>query len=416
MVSSNRNESEQRISPEPLTDCRVLELGSTVAGPFCGRLLADFGAEVIKVEAIGGDDVRSMGSRKDGVSLYAASILRNKKLIGVDLRQSAGQECIRRIARSCDVIVENFRPGTLERWGLGYEDLKAVNPRIILVRISGYGQFGPYSNRPGYGVICEAASGLRDITGYADRPPVRISTSLTDYITGLYGAFGALLALKHRDQTGKGQVVDAALYESAFSFMEPHITAFSSLGKIAKRCGSRLPNSTPNNIYPTRDSRWLLIAAPAQSTFRRLIEVMEMPDLLQDARFFTGTRRSENEEVLDQIISNWTKTLDQKVIEETLLKANVPVSPVYNVADIFDDPHYRERNMLIETEHDQLGKVTLPGIVPKLSSSPGNVHWAGRQVGQDTYEILSELGRYSEDDISSLINKGVISVSDSSEI
>ncbi|MFC2176780.1 CaiB/BaiF CoA transferase family protein [Actinomycetota bacterium] len=231
----------------PLSGYRVLELGSTVAGPFCGRLLADFGAEVIKVEPPTGDTVRSMGKRLEGRSLYAASILRNKQLIALDLRTEEGRDLIREMIVSCDVLVENFRPGTMERWGLGYEDLAELNPGLVMVRISGFGQDGPYSGRPGYGVIGEAMSGLRHLTGDPDRPPSRIAVSLTDYVTGLYAAFGATLALLGREKTGRGQVIDAALYESAFSFMEPWIPAFEKLGHIAGRSGSWLPESTPNN-------------------------------------------------------------------------------------------------------------------------------------------------------------------------
>jgi crotonobetainyl-CoA:carnitine CoA-transferase CaiB-like acyl-CoA transferase len=264
---------------------RVLELGSTVAGPFCGRLLADFGAEVIKVEAAEGDTVRSMGKRLDGRSLYAASIFRNKELISVDLRLPEGQEVVRKLVRSCDVVVENFRPGALERWNLGYDDLSKINPKLIMVRISGFGQTGPYSERPGFGVIGEALSGLRHITGDPDRPPARVAVSLTDYITGLYGAFGAVMAILAQRQTGRGQVIDTALYESAFSFMEPHIPAYDKLGVVAGRAGSKLPDSVPNNLYPTRDKAFIHIAAVGDPVFRRFATTMGRADLADDARF-----------------------------------------------------------------------------------------------------------------------------------
>src|SRR6185436_1367307 len=269
----------------PLSGYRVLEMGSTVAGPFCGRLLADFGAEVIKVEPAEGDPVRTMGKRFHGKSLYAASIFRNKSLICVDLRTREGQEVIRRLAAKCDLVVENFRPGGLERWGLGYEALSKVNPALVMVRISGYGQDGPYASRAGYGVIGEAISGLRHVTGDPDRPPARIAVSITDYITGLYAAFGAVMALLARGKTGKGQCIDSALYECAFSFMEPHIPAFEKLGIVANRSGSRLADSTPNNLYVSRDRQFIHITAMGEAVFRRLCACMGQPGLADDARF-----------------------------------------------------------------------------------------------------------------------------------
>src|SRR3989304_3814189 len=280
----------------PLAGYRVLELGSTVAGPFCGRLFADFGAEVIKVEGADGDPVRSMGKRYRDKSLWAASIFRNKALISVDLRKPQGQDLVRKIAAKCDFLIENFRPGALEAWGLGYDELARINPGLIMIRISGYGQTGPYRERPGYGVICEAVSGLRHMTGDPDRPPGRIATSTTDYITALYAAFGAMLALEARHKTGTGQIIDAALYEGAFSFMEPHVPAFEKLGTVAMRAGSRLPGSAPNNLYPTRDNQYIHITAVSDAVFRRIADVIGAPALADDARFRTALARVENED------------------------------------------------------------------------------------------------------------------------
>jgi crotonobetainyl-CoA:carnitine CoA-transferase CaiB-like acyl-CoA transferase len=292
--------------PAPLAGYRVLEMGSTVAGPFCGRLLADFGAEVIKIETPDGDPVRTMGKRFHGKSLYAASIFRNKSLISIDLRTEEGQRLVGELAAKCDVVVENFRPGGLEKWGLGYADLSARNPGLVMARISGFGQDGPYSQRAGYGVIGEAVSGLRHLTGDPDRPPARVAVSMTDYITGLYAAFGVALALLARTRTGRGQVIDAALYECAFSFMEPWIPAFEKLGHVASRCGSRLPESTPNNLYPTGDGEFIHITAMGDTVFRRLVEVMAQPELITDARFATATARSTHHEALDDLIARWT--------------------------------------------------------------------------------------------------------------
>ncbi len=386
----------------------MLELGSTVSGPFCGRLLADFGAEVIKVEPPTGDPVRSMGKRSQGRSLYAASILRNKHLISVDLRTEAGQDVIRRLVVECDFVVENFRPGRLEAWGLGFDELSAIHPGVILIRISGYGQTGPYRLRPGYGVTSEAVGGLRELTGEADRPPSRVGVSLTDYITGLYGALGGVMALLARQRTGVGQVVDAALYEGAFSFMEPHIPAFASLGVIARRSGSRLPDNTPNNLYPTADAQFIHITAPNQATFKRLAACMGQPGLVDDERYTTPTARSAHEDELDAAIADWTGEQSLTALEEKLQVAEVPAARIFTMADIFADGHYRARDMLLELPDDKLGSVTMAGVVPKLSATPGAVLWAGREIGVDTRRVLVDVAGLRAEEVDALIASGAV--------
>ena len=392
----------------PLAGYRVLELGSTVAGPFCGRLFADFGAEVIKVEAADGDPVRSMGKRYRNKSLWAASIFRNKSLIGVDLRKPQGQELVKTLAAKCDFLIENFRPGSLEAWGLGYDELAKLNPGLIMIRISGYGQTGPYRERPGYGVICEAVSGLRHITGDADRPPGRIATSTTDYITGLYAAFGAMLALEARHKTGKGQVIDAALYEGAFSFMEPHVPAFEKLGTVAMRAGSRLPGNTPNNLYPTGDAQYIHITAASDAVFRRITKAIGEPALAKDARFATALARVEHEDAIDDIITRWTLQHTCAEAEQKMHAAEVPAARIYTMADIFADPHYAARGMLAKVPDDDLGTVTMPDIVPKLSMTPGAIRHSGHRVGQDTRTVLMDLAGLSATEISALESAGVI--------
>ena len=392
----------------PLHGYRVLELGSTVAGPFCGRLLADFGAEVIKIEPADGDPLRSMGKRSAGKSLYAASLFRNKRLVSVDLRKPEGQEIARRLAAKSDFLIENFRPGAMEAWGLGYDALAALNPGLIMIRISGYGQTGPYSQRPGYGVICEAVSGLRHLTGDPDRPPGRIATSTTDYITGLYAAFGAMLALEVRHRTGKGQVIDAALYEAAFSFMEPHVPAFDKLGTIAMRAGSRLPGNTPNNLYPTRDGQYIHITAASDAVFRRVANVLEQPELVDDARFASAVARAQHEDALDEIISRWTRTLDSAALEQKLHAAAVPAARIYTVADIFADPQYAARGMLARVPGGELGPVAMPAVVPKLADTPGELRHAGRRIGEDTAHVLRGVAGYTDDEIAELEANGVI--------
>ena len=392
----------------PLVGYRVLELGSTVAGPFCGRLLADFGAEVIKVEPAEGDAVRTMGKRFQDKSLYAASILRNKSLISIDLRSSEGQALIKKLVAKCDIVVENFRPGGLEKWGLGYDQLAQINPGLIMVRISGFGQTGPYRTRPGYGVIGEAISGLRHLTGDTDRPPTRVAVSLTDYITGLYAAFGATLALLSRGKSGKGQYVDAALYECAFSFMEPHIPAFEKLGLIANRAGSRLPDSTPNNLYPTGDGSFIHITAMGDGVFRRLANAMGRPELADDERYATAISRSEHHQDLDGLIAEWTSAHGIASLEEMLGAANVPATRIFTIADIFADPHFRAREMLVDVPDDQFGSVTMAAVVPKLSDTPGGLRRSGGVVGRDTRSVLRDLVEMSDAEIDQLGMAGAI--------
>lgn len=394
----------------PLAGYRVIELGSTVAGPFCARLLADFGADVIKIEQKEGDAVRSMGRHKDGRSLYCASILRNKKIISVDLRQEEGRQLVRRLCEKADIVIENFRPGTLERWGLGHDTLSEANPGLILVRISGYGQDGPYSQRPGYGVVCEAFSGIREITGDPDRPPARVAVSMTDYITGLYGAFGAVLAILDRKRSGRGQVVDAALYEAAFSFMEPHIPAYQQLGEVAQRCGSRLPGHTPNTLFATADGRYIHITAGSQSIFKRLAVVMGRSELLEDPRYATPTARSQNEEATENLVAEWTRQHTLEELESILQEAEVPASRIFDLSDIFKNPHYQARNMIVAPEDPELGPVAMANVVPRLSRTPGGVRWVGRDIGEDTATVLSEELGLSSAELDALAKADVIHI------
>jgi len=374
----------------PLAGIRVLEMGSTVAGPFCGRLLADFGAEVVKIEPPEGDPVRTMGKRFRDKSLYAASIFRNKSLIALDLRKDEGRRLAADLAAASDVLIENFRPGSLEKWGLGYEQLSARNPGLVMVRISGFGQDGPYSQRAGYGVIGEAVSGLRHLTGDPDRPPARVAVSMTDYITGLYAAFGAALALLARGRTGRGQVIDAALYECAFSFMEPWIPAFEKTGHIANRCGSRLPESTPNNLYPTGDASFIHITAMGDAVFRRLTAAMGEPALADDPRFAGATVRSAHHEEIDDLIARWTTTLPLAELERVLEAAGVPATRIFTIADIFGDPHYRARGSIAQAPDSDFGTVAMANVVPRLSATPGAIHHAGQRIGEDTRRVLGE--------------------------
>jgi crotonobetainyl-CoA:carnitine CoA-transferase CaiB-like acyl-CoA transferase len=391
----------------PLSGYRVLELGSTAAGPFCARLLADFGAEVVKIEVPEGDPIRNLGETVDGKSLYAASILRNKLIASMDLRKPRAIGILKQMVRKFDVVVENFRPGTLEKWGLSYDELASIRPGLVLTRISGFGQSGPYKDRPGYGIIGEAMSGLRHMIGDADRPPSRVAIPLTDYITAVYAAYGTVLALLSREKTGIGQCVDATLIESAFSFMEAYVPGFEKTGKTGMRAGTRLPDAAPNNLYPTRDGAYIQIAAFADPVFRRLAAAIGRPELATDERFAVQGARNRNEDLLDSIVMEWTGSLDLAELEAKLHAADVPATRIYTMKDIFDDAHYRAREMLVPTPDDDLGSVTLAGIVPKLTRTPGAVRWAGHRRGQDTRAVLRDFAGLSDSEVDVLIDERV---------
>lgn len=392
----------------PLKGYRVLELGSTAAGPFCARLLADFGAEVVKIEAPEGDSIRGLGETVQGKSLYAASICRNKRIAAIDLRTPQGQGLLKRLIPHFDVVVENFRPGTLEKWGLGWAELAAMRPGLVLTRVSGFGQDGPYSAMPGYGVIGEAMSGLRHLIGDADRPPSRVAMPLTDYITGLYAALGTVMALLERGRTGQGQSVDASLLESAFSFMEAHVPAYEKTGKVGMRAGPRLPNSAPNTLFPTQDGTHLHIAALADAVFRRLTVAMGQPELASDPRFATQAGRNSHETEVERLIAEWTQAHDVADLKRMLDEAGVPATTIFTIEDIFRDPHFQAREMLVPAPDDDLGQVTLAGVVPKLSRTPGRVRWAGHRLGQDTRELLRSLLQLTDGEIDALQAQGVV--------
>ena len=381
-----------KLAGGPLRGLQVVEICSTVAGPACTRLMADFGAEVIKLEPFQGDSVRQMGKHDGDVSLYAASILRGKKSVAIDLKSDEGRELARALIAKADILVENNRPGVMERLGLGYDVLSRANPGLVMVRISGFGQDGPYSQRPGYGAICEAVGGVRHMTGDPDRPPSRVALATTDYLTSVFAAFGAAMAIIERQRSGIGQVVDCALYETAFSQMEAYVPAFERLGFTPRRAGPNLPTMAPNSIYPTRDGAWMLIAANSNPTFERLVKAMGQPELLSDPRFnsirIRGTPASMKE--IDGIIAEWTRSVDGAELEIILRNAEVPSSRVYTIADIYEDPHYAAREMLVEVPHPSLGHTTQVGVVPKLSATPGAIRHTGPEIGADTREVLQK--------------------------
>lgn len=392
----------------PLAGIRVLELCSTIAGPACTRLFADFGAEVIKVEPPEGDPARALGFEDQGVSLSGAALMRGKRSVIIDLKSERGPGLVRDLASRVDIVVENFRPGTLERLGVGYEALSRDNKGLILVRISGYGQTGPYSHKAGYGAICEAFGGIRHLIGDPDRPPARVAVPVCDYLASVYAAFGAMMALRQRDINGRGQVVDAALYEAAFSMMDMAVPTFDRLGLAPMRQGSRIPAMAPNNLYLAGDETYVLIAANSQAVWRRLVEAMGRPELAEDLRFAEIRSRWEHVDELDAIIGDWVGQRDGAEVESVLEQAGVPVSRVYTLDEIFSDAHYQARHMLPRVSHPVLGEITMTGIVPGLSETPGRVGWAGPEAGADTRSVLShELGLDGAT-LDELANQGVI--------
>ena len=392
----------------PLEGVRVLELGQVVAGPYCGQVLADFGADVVKVEPPGvGDVLRQWGWAPEGKdSLWFRIAARGKRSITVDLRTEQGQDVVRRIAREVDVVVENFRPGTLEKWGLGYDALAADNPGLVLVRISGFGQDGPYAGRPGYASIGEAMGGLRALTGFPDRPSVRVGLSLGDTLTGVLGALGAVAALLERTRSGLGQVVDAAIYESVLSLTEGLVPEWSVAGLQRERTGPVLKGIAPSNVYPTADGE-VLIAANQDTVFRRLCEVMGRPELAADPRYADHRSRGAHADELDALIADWTRGQSARALLEALHAASVPAGLVYTPADMVVDPHFAERRSLLELKDPEVGIVLAPAPAPRLSRTPAHVRWPGPRLGQHTDEVLAEAG-LSPEDVEALRAAGVV--------
>ncbi len=391
-----------------LQGIKVLELGQLIAGPFAARLLAEFGAEVVKVEPPGaGDPLRSWRRLHDGTSLWWRIQSRNKKSIGIDLRTPQGQEIVRRLAREVDIVVENFRPGTLERWGLSYERLAEHNPGLILVRVSGFGQTGPMREQAGFGAIGESMGGLRFVTGYPDRPPVRSNLSLGDSVAALHAVIGALLALQHRSRSGKGQVVDVALYESVFNLMECSLPEYAMFGEVRERTGSNLSGIVPSNTYTSRDGVHVIIGGNGDAIFKRLMTALGRPDIADDPRFASNAGRAGHAELLDGIIGAWCARHDAASVLETLQAASVPHGRIYSIADIAADPQYQAREMLLDAQLADGAAIRMPGIVPKLSASPGRVEWLGPELGQHTREVLLANG-FDAEQIDKLASLGVI--------
>lgn len=376
-----------------LAGLKVLEMGQLIAGPFAAKTLADFGADVIKVEPPNsGDPLRKWRMLKDGTSIWWQVQSRNKRSIALDLRTPEGQELVRQLAQDADVLIENFRPGALEAWGLSPDDLIARNPKLIVLRISGYGQTGPYRNRPGFGVIGEAMGGLRHLTAEPGRVPVRVGVSIGDTLSALHGVIGILLALQHRHATGRGQVIDVALYEAVFNCMESLLPEYSAFGAVRGPAGSALPGIAPTNAYQCKDGAYALIAGNGDSIFKRLMVLIGREDLANDVSLQDNSGRVARVQELDQAVGEWTAKHSVDEVLNALDGVSVPAGRIYTVADIAADPHYAAREMLQNIQLDDGSQLTIPGVVPKLSVTPGQHRSNAPTLGQDTDAILKEIG------------------------
>jgi len=397
----------------PLAGIKVLELGTLIAGPFCGRMLAEFGAEVIKIEAPGdGDPIRKWRVLKDGTSLWWSVQARNKKSLTLNMKDARGRAVARQLALEADIIVENYRPGVLEKWELGYDDLKAANPATIMVRLSGFGQTGPMKDLPGFGAIGESMGGLRYVSGYADRPPVRVGVSIGDSVAALHGVIGAMMALRHRDVTGgkhkgEGQMVDVALYESVFNLMESLVPEFDHAGVVRERTGGSLPGIVPSNTYTTRDGENIVIAGNGDAIFKRLMLAMERIDLAGDPDLARNDGRVRRTDDIDAAIQAWCATHDIDSALAVLQAADVPAGKIYSVRDMMRDPQFLARDMFEQHQFADGTPVKLPAISPKLSVTPGRTQWIGPALGQHNDEVLRALG-YDDDAIAGLRADGVL--------
>jgi formyl-CoA transferase len=399
---------------KPLEGIKVIEMGQLIAGPFAGKFFAEFGAEVIKIEppagadGEGGDPLRNWRKLHNGTSLWWYLQARNKKSVTINLRSSDGQRVARRLIRGADVLIENFRPGTLEKWGLGYDDLARDNPGLVMLRLSGFGQTGPYRDQAGFGAIGESMGGMRYVTGFPDRPPVRLNLSIGDALASLHGVIGVMMALHHRNQNGgKGQMVDVALYEAVFNMMESTLPEYGMFGEVRERTGTNLTGIVPSNTYLSRDGQHVLIAANGDSIFRRLMTTMGRDDLANDASLVGNAGRAERAGELDAAIGRWAAEHDAQILLDKLTAAQVPNGKIFSIADIVKDPQYIAREMIRDFRLNDGTPVQMPGIVPKLSETPGDVEWLGPALGEHTDSVLGEAG-YDAAELAKLRERGII--------
>jgi len=398
--------AEKKERKGPLTHLRVIELGQLIAGPFCGQLLADFGADVIKVEPPGkGDPMRDWG--RGDFPLWWTICARNKRCVTANLRQPEGQDLVKKLVAEADILLENFRPGTMERWGLGYDELSKINPGLIMVRVSGYGQSGPYSPRAGYALVGEAMGGMRHIAGYPDRPSCRAGISIGDSLAATYACLGALAAIEHRNKTGKGQMIDSAIYEAVLNVMESVIPDYSVSGYIRERSGSKLPSIAPSNVYECKDGSFV-IGANQDTVFKRLCDAMEMPELVENERYSTHIARGQNQDELDEIVNAWTKTKTMDEIDDLMIENGVPAGRVYRAPEMLKDPHFAAREAIVDIEHPEIDNLKMQNVFPKFSETPTEIRWPGPKLGEHTLEVYKDVIGLSDDELDTLKEKEII--------
>ena len=390
-----------------LAGLRVLDVSTLFAGPLAATMLGDFGAEVIKIEHPKGDPVRYHGASKDGVGLWGKVVGRNKRGITLYLGSPEGQDVFRRLVASADVVIENFRPGTLERWGLGYEELSRINPGLVLVRVTGFGQFGPYSGRPGFGTLAEAMSGFAAITGEPDGPPTLPPFGLADGISALAAAFATMTALRARETTGRGQVVDLAIIEPILTLLGPQPTVYDALGEIQPRTGNRSANNAPRNTYRTRDGRWVAVSTSAQSIAERVMHLVGRPEFVDEPWFASGAERAKHADELDEAVGSWIAERDRDEVVRAFEEAHAAVAPIYDVRDVMADPQFAALGSLVRVPDPELGSVLMQNVLFRLSETPGEIRSAGPSIGQHTEEVLGELG-IGPDEVAELRQKGAV--------
>ncbi len=407
-ASAGGHEATERQGP--LTDLRVIEMGQLLAGPFCGQLLADFGAEVIKFEQPGvGDPLREWGREKPhGKSLWWPVVARNKKSVTLNLREPEGQAVVKELVAQSDILIENFRPGTMERWNLGYEQLSEINPRLVMVRVTGFGQTGPYAKRAGFGAIGEAMGGLRYVVGDPSTPPSRMGISIGDELAAIHAALGAVMAIHARERTGRGQVVDSAIYEAVLNMMESLITEYHRADYVRERTGAVLPNIAPSNVYPTADDKLMLIAANQDNVFKRLAAAMGKPELATDPKFATHTARGEVQAELDEMVADWTRTLKLDDLEEVLAEAGVPAGLIYTAPDMMADRHFQAREAIVEVPAPVFGTLKMQNVAPRLSETPGHIRHAGPELGEHNDAVLKGILGMDDDRLADLKARGII--------
>ncbi len=396
---------------ETLEGLKVIELGNFIAGPFASKIFSEFGADVIKIESPEkGDPLREWRHIYEGRSLWWRLQSRNKKSLTVNMKKEEGQEIVRQLVKEADILIENFKPGTLEKWNLSYEDLKEINPRLIMVRISGYGQTGPYKDKAGFGSVGESMGGIRYVTGHPELPPPRVGISLGDQITAMYAVVGAMFAVYNRDVvgTGEGQMIDVALYESVFSLMEGMLPEYDKFGAIRERQGTSLPGVAPSNTYKCKDGKYIVIGGNGDKIFKRLMNAIGRADLADDERFATNNGRAAEADFLDDVIQEWTGTVDLTEAMKVLDEASVPAGPIYSIEDIVKDPQYQARGMFEEHDLNEKEKIRLPGIIPKMSRTPGKTKWLGPDLGEHNDEVLGKMLGLTPDQIKEYKEKGII--------